>query len=102
VSWIRVGIGLLLIAGFVAAGVGTPVTADVQSPPSALQVEPSVPSRLRQIPDLLREIVEAVRKAVQELEDNRRDQLCSGCPVSVGAVVVFLLLPIGHNLIRRR
>ena len=96
------GIQLLSLLVMVVASVpGTATPGGCASPISDQAVLP-VLSSIQQIPNLLREIVEAVQKAIEELEDSLRDQLCSGCPVSTGTLILASLLAIGHDLMRRR
>ena len=96
------GIQLLsLLVTVVACVPGTATAGECSSPVSDQAVLP-VRSSIQQIPNLLRQIVEAVQQAIEELEDSLRDQLCSGCPVSVGTLILASLLAIGHDLMRRR
>ena len=92
---------LLLLVTVVACVPGTATAGECSSPVLEQGVLP-VLSSIQQIPNLLREIVEALKRAIEELEDSLRDQLCSGCPASTGALILALLLAIGHDLMRRR
>jgi hypothetical protein len=84
-----------------ASAAGTAIASECASPVSDQGVL-AAQSSIQQIPNLLRQIVEAVQQAIEELEDSLRDQLCSGCPVSAGTVILVSLLAIGHDLMRRR
>jgi hypothetical protein len=102
-TWIRVVVQLLSVGMVAIASLPAPVPGGVWAHPSAPpHAGPVELSSLGQIPNLLQQIVEAVRKAVKEVEDDLRRQLCSSCPVSTGAVVVALLLAIGHRSTWRR
>jgi len=96
------GIQLLSLLVMVVACVpGTATVGGCARPVSDQAVAPAL-SSIQQIPNLLRGIVEAVRQAFEELEDSLRDQLCSGCPVSTGTLILASLSAIGHDLTRRR
>ena len=92
---------LLLLVAVVACVPGRATAGGCASPVSDQGVLPAQ-SSVQQIPNLLREIVEAMKRAIRQLEDSLRDQLCSGCPVSTGMLILASLLAIGHDLMRRR
>ena len=101
-TWIRVAMQLLSACAVVLASLHAPVLVGAEAQPLASRGGAAELSSLWQIPNLLQQIVEAVRQAVKEVEEDLREQLCSSCPISIGAAVVALLLAIGHDLTWRK
>jgi hypothetical protein len=99
---IRVVTQLLSVCTVLLVSALAPVLARASTQPFGPRIGPEELSGPWQIPNLLQQIVEAVRKAVQEVEEDLRRQLCSRCPISMGAVVVALLLAIGKDVAWRR